>query len=401
MKYLQTEFLRISIIIILVCLTRGSLTAQILSPDSKISLITVGPGDELYSGFGHSAFWVYDPKLGMDRIYNYGTFDFNEDFYFKFISGKLDYLLSVSDLNNLGSNAQEEGRYMLEQELNLNQEMKEKLFLFLEHNYLPENRVYRYDFFYDNCSSRLRDALKFTLKDDLKYDLSENLDLSFRQLIDQFLLDKEVQDFGMDIGLGAPADVKATPLQYMFLPEYLKKGFDKAQVNIGGTWKPLVTKTTMLIPAKRELKIPFFSPLVIMSIVLLIIGYFTWRNFKYGIGTLFWDALFLAIAGLLGCLLIFLWFFTDHRVTSNNWDLLWAMPFHLIVLFLFKNKKFATVLQYYFFVYGLLCFLLFIFSPILPEELNKAVLPLLIIIALRSMYLHRYFRKKAIATNIT
>ena len=143
------------------CYPLFTANAQSLSPTGKISLLTVSPGDELYSAFGHSALWVFDYERGIDRVYNYGTFDFRtEGFYVKFVQGTLPYTLSVSSSYNILEGSRQSNRSVTEQELNLSATQKEKLFLFLETNYLPENRQYFYKFFYDNCSTRLRDALK-------------------------------------------------------------------------------------------------------------------------------------------------------------------------------------------------------------------------------------------------
>ena len=160
--------------------------AQTLSPTGKISLLTVSPGEELYSAFGHSALWVYDYERGIDRVYNYGTFDFRtKGFYLKFVQGTLPYTLSVSSSYNILKGSRQSNRSVIEQELNLSSTQKEKLFLFLETNYLPENRQYLYKFFYDNCSTRLRDALVAACGDSLVYSNQPILGKakSYRQLM--------------------------------------------------------------------------------------------------------------------------------------------------------------------------------------------------------------------------
>jgi hypothetical protein len=367
--------------------------AQDLSSEAKISLITVGPGDELYSGFGHSAFWVSDPRLGIDRVYNYGTFEFSPDFYVKFVKGKLDYVLSVSDLEYLVSNYREEKRTVTEQVLNLSHSQKDALYRFLEINYLPANRYYRYDFFFDNCSSRLRDALSASCKDSLRFNLSHDYHLSFRQLIDQYLQDKKFQDLGMDIGLGAPADRKATPYEYMFLPDYLKSAIGNAKIYRRGHWEPLVDRTNVIFEGRpRTNSTSFFSPAFFLWIVFAIVAFLTYRNFKKVSGQFFSDAVLLMLIGLLGIVLVFLWFFTDHNVTVKNWNLLWATPLHLPMAILLMKKKYPLLLQYYFMIYVIVCALLIVLWKILPEELNIAVLPLLLILILRSLYIFYYFK---------
>ena len=130
--------------------THLSAKTPTLSNESKVVLFTCGMGDQLYSGFGHSALWISDPAQGIDRLYNYGTFDFfTENFYVKFTRGKLEYMLSVTKSQRFLNEYIEEKRSAVGQNLNLTLTEKQKMFDFLENNYLPENRFYKYDFF--NC----------------------------------------------------------------------------------------------------------------------------------------------------------------------------------------------------------------------------------------------------------
>lgn len=351
-----------------------------LSPKTNVYLVTMGPGDELYSGFGHSAIWFQDSTLQMDRVYNYGTFPFDGSFYMKFTRGILDYMLSVHDFHYLLDDAKEEQRYLTLQELNLSANQKENLFAFLEHNYLPENKFYRYDFFYDNCSSRIRDVFSTVCGDSLKYDLSENKNLSFRQLIDLYLHDKRLQDFGMDIGLGAPADVKATPAQYMFLPEFLKQGFDKAQIKTSTGWKPLVKKEAkMFTPTLvRDPEPTNYTAWICWALCIAVVIY-TYINMTKPFAGRGFDTIWFIITGLLGWLLIFLWFFTDHNTTQMNCDLLWAVPLNLFVaVFLWKRTNSNWLIGYLMLLLAG-CLVLLFGWKYLPEEMNPAVFPLVVL----------------------
>lgn len=369
--------------------------AQILSPESKISLLTIGPGDELYSGFGHSALWVFDPRMGIDRVYNYGTFEFSPDFYMKFVRGKLDYMLSVSDLPSFMYNYQEEKRSVTEQILNLSPRQKEELFKFLEINYLPANRYYRYDFFFDNCSSRLRDALIAVCQDSLRFNMKHDLNMGPKDMIDLYLQDKKVQDLGMDIGLGAPSDKKLTPFGYMFLPDFLKAAVDSAEIKRNASWMPLVAKSVILyegIPRSQQGGI--FSPSFVIWILFILIVLLTYLQWKHANPSFLPDAIGLFLIGILGMVLVFLWFFTDHTVTVRNWDLWWANPILLPIAFLLMHKSKPPLLKFFFLLYAGVCFLLIVFWKILPEHLNIAVLPLLCIFIVRSLYISYYFKNR-------
>ena len=141
----------------------GFLLGQSFGPNTEVSLITVGPGSDLYSKFGHSAIRLNDPDQNLDIAYNYGTFDFNTpNFYPKFVRGKLDYILSVDPTKPLLRYYFRTGREVIEQKLLLSPSEVQYLADFLAENYKPENRTYQYDFFYDNCATRIRDVLEDT-----------------------------------------------------------------------------------------------------------------------------------------------------------------------------------------------------------------------------------------------
>ena len=141
-----------------------------IANDAEISIITIGPGDMLYDSFGHNAIRVADPSNGKDIVFNYGTFDFNTpNFYIKFGRGKLPYALSVRPYNYFKRNYIAEKRWMKEQKLDLTYGEKVTIFDFLLNNAQPENKEYRYDFFFDNCATRIRDVLVTGLGDKLTY----------------------------------------------------------------------------------------------------------------------------------------------------------------------------------------------------------------------------------------
>ena len=318
--------------------------AQTLSPTGKISLLTVSPGEELYSAFGHSALWVYDYERGIDRVYNYGTFDFRtEGFYVKFVQGTLPYTLSVSSSYNILEGSRQSNRSVIEQELNLSTTQKEKLFLILETNYLPENREYLYKFFYDNCSTRLRDALVAACGDSLVYSNQPILGKaqSYRQLMNLYLQNHKPVGLAMNIAIGLPSDKICTPQQEMYLPDNLMAHFSKAK--LGG--KSLV-KSSKQIVEKIQTKTTFWDSITDPTYFFLVlyVFYFIFKKLK-GVSVsnyntqlpLWFDKTLLGILGFVGLILTPLWFLTDHGVTDWNQSLLIFIPFHVIILF-FLNK---------------------------------------------------------------
>lgn len=136
------------------------------SPDSvRISLLTCAPGEEIYSLFGHTAIRYEEPARGIDRVYNYGLFSFNTpNFTLRFALGNADYRLGVEDYRHFAVEYEYFGRSVWQQTLNLTAEEQQQLITLLEENYRPENRIYRYNFFYDNCATRPRDKVEESLQ---------------------------------------------------------------------------------------------------------------------------------------------------------------------------------------------------------------------------------------------
>lgn len=346
----------------------------------RISLLTCSPGEELYSTFGHSALRVTDSAAGIDIIYNYGTFDFDDpSFYTKFIRGKLLYFVSVERLEDFLQEYIYEKRGVTEQVLNLSCNEKEKLAAALRENAKEENRYYKYDFIYDNCTTRLRDMVFNNADGPIETDdIRPGKNVTFRNMIHSYL-DKSHQywsKLGIDILLGEPLDKKVTNSEAMFLPDYLLKGFDNTTID--GT--PLVSeKNEMLKPAMQLRKTQVFTPFIVFSLLFLIITVLTFLNNTDKFLSVF-DFFLFFVSGLLGILLLFMWFGTDHPECANNYNLTWAFPLNTIIVF-FLYKKWV---RYYFLLNSILLLLLLILWAWLPQQLNNALIPVAALLLLRS-----------------
>ena len=356
--------------------------AQTLSPAAKISLLTCGSGEELYSTFGHSAIRVCDTAQNFDIVFNYGTFDFSDpNFYSNFVRGKLNYMLSVQQFNHFISEYMLDERWVYEQTFNLTQEQKQALFNFLVQNSQPENRYYLYDFLFDNCSSRIRDVLLKVFPDQIVFpDRYDGVleQYTFRDLLHSYLNDSPWTKLGIDILLGKRVDREATPGEYMFLPDYLLAAFGRATIN----QQPLVAESDYLLQTDQTTtgKKPLIVPLIafIILLVLTIAAYVMHIPFKWIDFTIFF------IVGLLGIFLLFMWFGTDHYVTKYNFNLLWAVPLHAIVAFFLLKKNRPRWTLWYFAANTLLCILLLVLRNSLPQQLNNALVPVVCILGFRS-----------------
>jgi hypothetical protein len=357
-----------------------------LSNKAEISVITCGPGQtELYTAFGHSAFRVYDPANDIDWAYNYGVFDFNQpNFYLNFAKGYLYYRLAVQDYKRFEYVYMYYDRYVHEQVLSLTQEQKQKLFDYLEWNARPENQFYRYDYFYDNCATKMPDILVEVFGDSVQFDGSYiKTDYTIRELTDLYLTYQPWGDLGIDICLGLPMDKKATPYEYMFLPEYVESGFANATIQGELGRVQLVKQTRVAYEAKeKSFAKTFLQPLVVFGFVFLLFAGLSYWDLRRSKLSNWVDVILFTVLGLLGVLLLLLWIATDHQAAAKNFNLLWALPTHLIAVFAFiKNPKW---LKNYFLGVAILCVALLLAWPILPQKLHYALIPFIMAIALRA-----------------
>ncbi|HRN57708.1 MAG TPA: DUF4105 domain-containing protein [Agriterribacter sp.] len=358
--------------------------SQTDSSHLRIALLTCSAGGELYSIFGHSALRVTDSAAFTDRVYNYGTFDFNPDFYPKFIRGKLLYYLSVEAYPDFIYSYQQEQRSIVEQELNLGGEEKIKLNAALQINATNSNRFYKYDFLFDNCATRIRDIVK---KNTAEAVMVTNIlpypDVTFRELIHASLNRGGMywSKLGIDILLGRGLDKAAQNEQTMFLPDYLFKGFDSATMGN----KPLVRERhpVYTAPPVTVSSGSFFTPFVAFAAAFMLFIALTlirrqWTKSVLG----FLDHLLFLCTGLLGILLVLMWTGTDHALCRNNYNLLWALPFHAIAVFFLNSKR--KIMHTYWALSVVVYALLLAFWVMLPQELNKDLAPLIILLGWRS-----------------
>lgn len=367
-----------------------------LSDRATLSLITCGPTQaELYSAFGHSAFRVQDPLRGIDELYNYGMFDFNQPhFYLNFARGYLYYQLGVYNYPDFRDYYVYNNRFVHEQVLNLSQQQLQDVYDYLQNNALPEHKNYIYDYFYNNCATKLRDVLVDVLKDSVQFDGSYvTSHYTIRELTDLYLSQQKWGDLGIDICLGLPMDKKASPFEYMFLPDYLESGFDHATIHKNGVTEPLVKEKILVYESRAEevTSSGLFQPLYVFgffAVLAVAISIFDLLRKKLSI---WFDCILFGVTGLLGLLLITLWLATDHKAAAYNFNILWALPTNVIVVFAFIRQP--RWLQHYFLVTAIISFLLILFWFEIPQKIHYSLMPLLIAIVVRS-FVEYWIRKK-------
>ena len=312
-----------------------------LSQKAQVSLITASPGDELYSIFGHTALRIIDPANNIDRTYNYGTFDFDtEGFYRKFALGNLQYFLSVNEYERAKQAYLKAGRTITEQRLNLSLEQTQQLFRYLQTNARPENRYYSYEFFYDNCTTRVYDAINAVAGDALRFQEPLNpKQESFREFINSYLEPVPWSKFGINILLGTPADRIPSGPQTLFLPDLLKEGFESAKIQRSDTSLALVAGQNVYVPANPVMSA---TPLVTPAVAFwMLLGFVVPLSFLFHSRKTFWrwfDRLLFGVIGLIGVLILFLWLFSSYPSTKWNWNILWTLVVPLLLYGLTIDK---------------------------------------------------------------
>lgn len=365
--------------------------SYILTDQAEISMMTLGPYQpEIYSAFGHSAIHISDPGNGINWVFNYGVFDFDqENFFWNFARGKLLYQLGLSDYERFKNHYIRENRSIVEQYLNLTLTEKQALFDFLLENHKPENREYLYNYVYNNCATKLPEVLEKTFPDRIQfhYDFIEE-NITIRDLMDRYLAFQPWGDWIIDIGLGIQIDKVATPQEYLFLPDYVEKSLSKTTFQRDSLVVPLVkTVDRVYTPTPEDFKNSLFTPFNTFMVLFFVIGFITNRDFKREKRTHWIDVLLFTFVGILAWWCVFLWAGTDH-LSKYNLNLLWAIPLHIPLIYLLKIKRFAPILSGYFLVAGIWYILLLVVWGVLPQPLHMALVPLVLTLILRSFNIY-------------
>ncbi len=328
----------------------------------RISLLTQDKGDEMYAYFGHTAIRVTDDSLNIDKVYNYGTFDFNTpNFYIRFIKGDLDYCLSIDDFDYFVYFSNETKRTIREQELVLSFEDKVNLVNSLDKCYTSSARYYRYDFLKNNCATKIRDIIEEATNNKIDFSNAGYQGKTFRQLLKPFVSRNYWVDFGINLVMGIETDKMASSSDYMFLPIYIHSYLEECDC---------AKNSTIILDASQNTKTKFkFSYILPWIIISLLILLSFWKKTK--IFVLYFISI---IFGLLGILILFLSLYSLHPALSQNFNILWTLP--ALLLLFFRNKK---INDYFKLSYILLISVFISFQNIITQELSFTFIPWMIL----------------------
>lgn len=355
------------------------------TPQPEVYLITCGPGTEIYSVYGHSALRIVVPEKKIDTVYNWGVFDFTTpNFAWKFAKGRLNYMLGVYSFEAFLKDYFLEQRWVISQKFNLETPDIERLFLLLEENLKPENITYSYDFYYDNCSTRIRDLMEKAVGEDLLYppEKTKKELQTFRYLTGEYEKVYPWLKLGIDLLIGAPGDKKASFREMMFLPAHLKNGLSELLIRRNSKMIPLLQDAEIVLdidqqPLKEKL---FTSPLFVFSLLLIIIIILT-ASVRRKTANNIIDIFLFSVFSILALLMIFFNFFTDHHQLRWNLNIIWLNPFIILCL---TSLVFKKDWSGWFGIVFYLAVLFLLFLAVLPQHINNAFFPLIIILMIRS-----------------
>ncbi|NCC08966.1 MAG: DUF4105 domain-containing protein [Bacteroidia bacterium] len=387
--------------LLFITLSTTTLSAKESVEDSiQISLLTCDPGEDIYTLFGHTAIRYENFTQDLDIVFNYGLFSFKTpNFIWRFALGETDYQLGAYDFSRFAAEYEDEGRRVCQQTLSLTKKEKENLIRLLEKNYLPENRLYRYNFFYDNCATRPRDKIEESIEGTIHYPIwPKDYSISFRDVIHECTSNQAWARFGIDFCLGSEADRLITRRELMFAPIYLMGFYKKALVFEQGNYRPLVCQNKEIIEGNQVDEVTrsnFPSPL--QSALLLFMGVCGLTIYGLKKNKSWWgiDLFLFSLVGLAGCVLAFLAMCSQHPAVNHNYLLLVFHPFQLLatpylIYCAIKRKKCP-----YHLINAVVLTLFIATFAFIPQKIDLTILPLALCLLIRSTsYLISTYKKK-------
>ena len=308
----------------------------------RVSLLTCSPHDEIYSLYGHTAIRYEDKASKTDIVVNYGMFSFKKPFFVaRFVLGLTDYEMGIQDFNDFCYEYQYFGSQVTQQEINLTPEEKGQLLKALQDNY-ANARVYRYNYFYNNCTTKARDIILKSSNGKIEYKNAIDKSVSFRDLIHGCNANYSWASFGNDLLLGFKADMQTTREEQQFLPDNLMRDFGQAKiVSADGSARPLVKNTEIIVKGNDyaiagKTKV---TPQFVFITLLLLIAAIVVAEFKTKKRFLWVDISLLLASGLAG-LILFVMLFSEHPTTSTNLQIFILCPLNLYwAIYIIKNKR--------------------------------------------------------------
>ena len=299
---------------------------------ARVSVLTCSPGEEAYSLFGHTGLRYCDSDRGIDVVFNYGYFSFNApNFIWRFILGETDYMVGAVTYDIFVREYMERGSAVTEQVLSLTPEQEQALFALLLENCGPENCVYRYNYFYNNCTTKIRDKVFSVNQPSFE---GERDGVTFRDELSRMLASHPWYSFGINLLLGSDVDCCASRSDLQFIPGNFMDDLGNAwTIDCVGKKIPFVKETETSVAGverlcKRNNFTPFNASLLLLLFTLIVMLCEVRRR------TVFWwyDVVLMLLQGLSGALLLFMALFSEHPAVDSNWLILLLNPVALLLI---------------------------------------------------------------------
>ncbi len=372
-------------IFLVVALSLATQAMKAQDDSVRVKLVTFYPGSEVFSVYGHSELRVtWD---GNDWYFNYGVFDFNEpNFVYRFVKGEAEYLCAA--IPPQYARAGMEGRRMIEQELNLTPQQARQVRDFLVNNAQPGNNKYVYQYLGDNCSTRPRDIIEMAVGQTLRYPVMTDT-VTYRDMMTRYTRNYPWEQAGIDLILGSDLDKPLDMRQQMFIPMVLMDAMQGATVERDGQRVPLVKSRDVVVDASEQGTVlpptPWYlHPLTAAIVLLTIVVAITIADLRRHRVTRWLDFGIATVYSMAGCIVFFLMFVSVREATWPNYNALWVNPFYLLQLALMWSGRTRKALKLYHAVNGTVVLLTILAWPLLPQVMNAAFMPLMIIPVLRA-----------------
>jgi hypothetical protein len=323
----------------------------------SISILTVSPGKDLADAFGHSGIRVIDRELNYDVVFNFGIYDFQApNFYSNFVKGRPIYSLGINNYNRFINNYKNQNRGVVEHKILISNNKKNNVIQLLFENSKQVNKFYIYDYFNDNCSTKVADLFIENFNDEFsnsETNFSKKSKDSYRSLIYQMIPRNSWGSLGIDICLGSVIDQDINYRQTFFLPSKFGKFLDTIESE-----NPQIIESKLVLESlesSEESALNITSPMFILFFISILIILITFRDFKSNKQTKVLDILLISITSMIGLLISYLWFISDHSAASQNYNILWASPLNILLFIdLFASKKRNWILGYLKFIFLML-----------------------------------------------
>lgn len=351
-------------------------------------LLTCEPGKAIYELYGHSAIWIEDAGNGTDAVFNYGLFDFNTpNFVWRFTLGKTDYILGYTRLRSFLREYSERGSEVFAQPLNLTNDEARTLYQLLIENSRAENRVYRYNFLFNNCATMALDKIEESINGTVTYN-SPDSTLTFRDILTEHTQVRPWSEFAIDLIIGASGDQPVGYRQEAFAPLYLKKLAETAVIiDTAGVQRPLIKATLRLVNPSHGVDFgkPILTPIQVMWILFMVILFVTLIGWYKNRTLRLVDSILFGIQGLGGIIVALMYFFSEHPTLDTNWLVIVLNPLPLVLIPFFLKKSRQGKVSIFIIGEAVVCTAFLLFSPAIPQVIEPAIMILIGVFAFRAL----------------